>query len=196
MRPGSRLPERWFNRALWLVAILFACFLIGLGSLLVGDLPQVEQRFTLEQFLDRQKADPSAEALKQIRREQDDNRRQAAQAQLALDAARSASAAAQETFANWLKTRDATQRVDQDPGLVARTEQLDALKGAERAIEERLEGYDKASLDSSELHIAAVAWKIGDELDEEYKSREECEAPHERPIAGMTPLDEEPSGHG
>ena len=164
MSTGGRLPERWFNRALWLVAILFAVFLVGFGSLVVGDLPQVEQRFTLDEFLDRQKADPSAEALRQIRREQEDTRRAAAQTQLALDAARAASAAAQETFANWLKTRDATQRVDQDPGLISRTERLDALKAAERTIEVRLEALDKTTLDLSEREARQVS------LDEELRS--------------------------
>jgi predicted RNA-binding Zn-ribbon protein involved in translation (DUF1610 family) len=154
VRSGKRLSERWFNAVLWLVALIFAGFLIGLGSLVVGDLPQAEQRFTLEDFLDKERAGASDAALRQIRREQDDNRRQTEQARLALEAARSASAAARETFANWLKTRDATQRVDQDPGLVARTERLDALKAAERAVEERLEGLDGVRLDLSQRQAA------------------------------------------
>ncbi|WP_375466218.1 zinc ribbon domain-containing protein [uncultured Methylobacterium sp.] len=154
MRSGSRLSERWFNLALWLIAVVFAGFLIGLGSLAVGDLPQVEHHDTLDAFLDRDRAGPAADALKQTRRAQEDNRRQGEQAQLALDAARAASAAARETFANWLRTRDATQRVDQDPGLVARTQQLDALKAAERGIEERLEALAKAGLDLSEQEAA------------------------------------------
>ncbi len=150
MKPGVRPSERWLKRALWLVALAFAGFLIGLGSLLEGDLPQVERSFTLDQFLDHSKADPSAAALKQIQQAEEDNQRQAAEAQLALNAARSASASEQQTFANWLKTRDATQRVDQDPGLIARTQHLDALKAAERTIEERLEGYEKTGLVLSE----------------------------------------------
>jgi predicted RNA-binding Zn-ribbon protein involved in translation (DUF1610 family) len=148
------LSERWFNRALWLVAIVFACFLIGLGGLVVGDLPQVEQQVRVETYLDRERADPSAEVLRRIRRDREDNRRAADQAGLELEAARAASGAARETFANWLKTRDATQRVDQDPGLVQRTEQLDALKAAERAIETRLEDLARAGLDLSNRETA------------------------------------------
>ena len=83
--------------------------------------------------------------------------REAAQVGLALDAARSASASAQETFANWLRTRDATQRVDQDPGLVARTQGLDALKAAERTIEERLEGLSRGALELSERESAQAS---------------------------------------
>lgn len=154
MTSGTRSSERWFNRALWLVALVFAGFLVSLGSLVVGDLPAVERRYALEQFLDRDRAGPSAEALAAIRRDRQENRRRADQAGLALEAARSASAAAQETFANWLKTRDATQRVDQDPGLVARTERLDALKAAERTIETRLEDLTRDELALSEREDA------------------------------------------
>ncbi|MDP4006003.1 zinc ribbon domain-containing protein [Methylobacterium sp. NEAU K] len=154
MRAGSRLSERWFTRALWLVALLFAGFLIGLGSLIVGDLPQVEQRYTLGQFLDTDQARASADILKQIRRDQDDNRRRIEQERLALEAAQAASEGARETFANWLKTRDATQRVDQDPGLIARTLQLDTLKDAERAVEERLAALARTGLDLSEREAA------------------------------------------
>lgn len=154
MAAGTRLSERWFNAALWLVALLFAVFLIGLGSLVVGDLPQVEHHATLEQFLDREPARASADALKQVRREQDDARRQTDETQLALDAARSATEAARETFANWLKTRTATQRVDQDPGLVSRTEGLEQLKMAERVVEERLEGLNRTALELNERETA------------------------------------------
>jgi hypothetical protein len=154
MGSGTRLSERWFNRALWVVALLFAGCLIGLGSLVVDDLPEVEQPFTLEQFLDHSQADAATDALAEIHRAQDDNRRRTAQAQLALEAARTASANAQATFANWLKTRDATQRVDQDPGLVARTEKLDELKAAERTLEEQMAALAKTDLDLTEREAA------------------------------------------
>ncbi len=150
MGSALRLSERWFRLALWLVALVFAGFLIGLGSLLVDDLPHVERRFTLEQFLDRPQDEAAASALKQTRRAQEDNRRKTAEARLALDAARAATAAEQASFANWLKTRNATQRVDQDPGLVERTQRLDSLKAAERAIEEQLEAIDRSRLTLTE----------------------------------------------
>ena len=147
LRSSTRLSERWFNIALWAIAVVFAIFLVGLGSLLVGDLPQAEQRYTLESFLPPEPAASIREALKRIRADQEDNTRRTQEAQLALDAARSASNAARETFGNWLRTRDATQRVDQDPGLVARTEQLDTLKAAERTMEERLDALARSGLD-------------------------------------------------
>lgn len=65
-----------------------------------------------------------------------------------------------------MQTPDATQRVDQDPGLVARTEQLDRLKAGERAVEEQLDDRNRSMLAladqetaqrriDQDLHVAA-----------------------------------------
>ena len=42
MSKSLRLSEQWFNRGLWVIALVFAGFLIGLGNVIVGDLPQVD----------------------------------------------------------------------------------------------------------------------------------------------------------
>ena len=60
MSKSLRLSEKWFRRGLWLVALVFASFLIGLGGTLVGDLPQVETPLQLDDFMDR----PAADALR------------------------------------------------------------------------------------------------------------------------------------
>jgi len=36
MSKALRLSEKWFHRGLWLVALVFASFLIGLGGTIVG----------------------------------------------------------------------------------------------------------------------------------------------------------------
>ena len=38
MSKALRLSEKWFHRGLWVVAFVFAGFLIGLGGTIVGDL--------------------------------------------------------------------------------------------------------------------------------------------------------------
>ena len=53
MSKALRLSEKWFRRGLWLVALVFASFLIGLGGTVVGDLPKVEAPLQLDDFLDQ-----------------------------------------------------------------------------------------------------------------------------------------------
>ena len=53
MSKALRLSEKWFRRGLWLVALVFASFLIGLGGTIVGDLPKVETPLTVDDFLAR-----------------------------------------------------------------------------------------------------------------------------------------------
>ncbi len=47
-----RLTEKWMHRGLWLVAFVFAGFLIGLGGTVVGDLPKVEKQLSLDDYMD------------------------------------------------------------------------------------------------------------------------------------------------
>src|SRR5688572_2535373 len=57
MSKALRLSEKWFRRGLWLVAVVFAGFLIGLGGTVVNDLPKVEKPLVIDDFLDRPAAD-------------------------------------------------------------------------------------------------------------------------------------------
>ena len=59
MSKSLRLSEKWFRRGLWLVALVFAGFLIGLGSTIVGDLPRVEKQLQVDDFIDRAQAEPA-----------------------------------------------------------------------------------------------------------------------------------------
>lgn len=137
MSRGVRWSERWFQRALWLVAVLFALFLNGLGGLIVNDLPRVEGTLSREQFIDPQ-------ALARIRAAQQSqqdalqaNADALQQARLQFKVAQSNTAAAMQTFSNWLATRHVTAQAAQDPVLIRRTRELDALKSTELAARQR-----------------------------------------------------------
>ena len=43
---SNRQPEKWFRRLLWVVALIFAGFLIGLGGKIVADLPFIKPEET------------------------------------------------------------------------------------------------------------------------------------------------------
>ncbi|MCS6997148.1 MAG: serine endopeptidase [Casimicrobiaceae bacterium] len=141
MSKGLRFSEKWFRRGLWLIALVFAGFLIGLGGLIVADLPKVETALTLERFLDPQ-ADAVKARLKAIDAEARPLAERREQAAGALERARAEVRAAQASLQNWLATRSATQRSEQDPEVIQRTQGLDALKAKEREAERALEALD------------------------------------------------------
>ena len=150
MSKALRLSEKWFRRGLWVVAVVFAGFLIGLGGTIVGDLPKVEQRATLDDFMDRAVAEKARQTVKDATRAGQDAREALEQAQLKLKIAQADSQAARETFGNWLATRRATERPEQDRELIDRTARLDTLKAAERGAQAAVQAQQQAALDASQ----------------------------------------------
>ena len=155
MSKALRLSEKWFRFGLWIVAFVFASFLIGLGGTVVENLPKVEHRVTLENFIDK----PAAERLRAELRTLQEKRQIAQDAndqqQLKLNAARANSAAARDTFSNWLATRHATKRPEQDAELIERTQALDELKIIERKALADVERQQQNLLDSRQAEERA-----------------------------------------
>ncbi len=152
-----RLSEKWFHRALWLVAFVFASFLVGLGGALIGDLPSVEQHQTLDDFMDPAQTPALRQTVKDAQRAEHDAAQALSQAQLKLQVARADNQAARETFNNWLATRHATARAAQDDELVARTAQLDKLRQTEREALTVVESSKQSQLDSRQAQARAQA---------------------------------------
>jgi hypothetical protein len=133
---------------LWIVAFVFASFLIGLGGTVVENLPKVEHRVTLEDFIDKQAAAALRAELRALQEERQVAQDAHDQAQLKLNAARANSAAARDTFSNWLATRQVTKRPEQDVELIERTQALDELKILERKALADVERQQQRLLDS------------------------------------------------
>lgn len=157
MSKSLRLSEKWFRRGLWLVAFLFAWFLTGLGSTIVGDLPQVEQERTLDDFMDPQRTPELRRTIDVARRDAEEAQAALEQAQLRHQTAQASNRAARETFSNWLATRQATRRPDQDDELMARTQELDQLRLAERKALAEIERQRQAALDARQAQSGAQA---------------------------------------
>jgi predicted RNA-binding Zn-ribbon protein involved in translation (DUF1610 family) len=157
MSKGLRLTQKWMQRGLWLVAFAFAAFLIGLGGQVVENLWAVEKPLEIEQFIDpvAHKQITAAQELAEKNTEAAKSRRD--QAAQKLEVAKSNSALAQETFNNWAATRSATMRPDQDPELITRTRDLDAVQAAERIARAAVEVEDQALLDASQAGARANA---------------------------------------
>jgi hypothetical protein len=166
LRKSERVPEKVFTIAMWVVSVVFAGFLIGLGNLVLGDLPRVETNLSQEQFLDQA-------ALARLRGQQTDldsklsgidSKLQVAR--LALEQTQKESNNAQDVFDTWVRTRVATSNPDQDPELIARTRVVEAVKAKERVAQQALDRLDSerltleqrrdsASIEQSNLNEAA-----------------------------------------
>ncbi|GAB3628468.1 serine endopeptidase [Pandoraea terrae] len=157
MAQARRLPETWFRRGLWLIAILFALFLIGLGGLVVDRLPGVAPAPTLESFIDKSRADAADAAIKTAQKRLEDTEASLETARLQLKARRTAYQGGRETFDNWVATRTATALASQDAELLSRTRELDALKSAERTSQEAVDALETQRLNGQRALQAARA---------------------------------------
>ena len=175
MGKSLRLTEKWLRRGLWLVAIVFAGFLIGLGASVVGDLPKVEKQLSLDDFMDTAASTVVRDAIKNSAIALSDAESALEQALLKRNVAQADSTAARETFNNWLSTRRATQLADQDPELIARTRSLDTLKEKERAAGAAVEVQQQAALDARQTatrerrKLAAMEASAQVQLNAEYR---------------------------
>jgi hypothetical protein len=166
MLKSLRVPERLFQLAGWAVSVVFAGFLIGLGGQLVGELPGVDQRTTLEQFMDPVRTRRIAIARDSLRRQERDLSAAQDRARLTLTAASNAYRSRRESFDNWIATRVATTDPRQDPEVLRRTQELDQLKSGERTAQTEVERLDETRLrasqalqvqDEEEMRLATAA---------------------------------------
>jgi hypothetical protein len=142
------VPERLFRLAMWIVSLVFASFLIGLGGTIIGDLPQIEEPLTIDQFADAtalQRARAEIRRLGDAERDLTDRREQAS---LRLTAVGNAYQSARVAYSNWITTRNATTDPGQDAEVLQRTRQLDQLQASQREAQISLERIEKELLDA------------------------------------------------
>ncbi|WP_313075152.1 zinc ribbon domain-containing protein [Melaminivora sp.] len=155
MNKALRLSEKWFRRGLWLVAVVFAGFLIGLGGTIVGDLPRVEAPLELDDFLDQAQVQPLRSRAEAAQEAEQQAQTRLEQARLQHAKARGETIAAREAFDNWLAARSVTQRAEQDPEVLARTRQLDDLRAREQRAQQAAQAQEQALLDARQDAQAA-----------------------------------------
>ena len=135
MIKGVRVPERAYRIVLWVVSVIFAGFIICLGNLIIGDLPQVENPLSPDQFVEGKAAQAVRAELRQIETKRGAIDDRLAITRLQLEQAQKASTTGTETFQAWIATRGATESAAQNPEVIERTRALEALKGNERALQ-------------------------------------------------------------
>jgi predicted RNA-binding Zn-ribbon protein involved in translation (DUF1610 family) len=148
------VPERLFRLAMWIVSLVFASFLIGLGGTIIGDLPRIEEPLTIEQFADQSALQPARAQIQRLRdaeRELSDRREQAT---LQLTAVTNAYQSARSAYSNWITTRTATTDPTQDVEVLKRTRQLDELQARQREVQVAFERIEKDLLDARQALAA------------------------------------------
>jgi hypothetical protein len=146
MSKGLRLSEKWFQRGLWLIAFVFAGFLIGLGRLVVDDLPKVEKPISAESFMDPVRLGQSRASLHSDDSALQENHDSLNTAELNAQHATEATQAEQASFDNWVATRAATEQTSQNGELVRRTQKLDGVKAEERQLQQKQDALESSRL--------------------------------------------------
>ena len=173
-----RLTARWFQRALWLLAVIFAWFLIGLGGLIVGDLPRVAQSLSQDQFMPQ----PATQQQRALIEAQQRAQRQAVeareQARLVAKARADDLNAARASFSAWVSTRRATGLADQDAELVARTRNLETLQAAALAAQQKVRSEDarvlanEQTISNARQRLDTFAQAARQRYDSAYRARQ------------------------
>ena len=146
MFKALRVPERVFSLTMWVLSLAFAGFLIGLGGKLVGDLPRLDDRLSLEQFADQAaltKVRTEVARLSKVEREVGEHNERA---RLDNQAAANAYQSAREAYGNWLAARTATTDPAQDPEVIKRTHALDVLQSQQRQAQAAMEAINSEAL--------------------------------------------------
>jgi len=142
---------------LWLVAFVFAGFLIGLGNQVVDNIIYLAPVPAAEHFLDPAKAGPLQAASRQAKEAREEADSALEQAQQKHNVAQANTKSAREAFDNWIATRQATARPDQDAELIARNRELDKLVAAERAALAAVQTQEQVALDAKQAQEKADA---------------------------------------
>lgn len=146
MSKSLRLSEKWFRRGLWIVAIVFAGFLTGLGNTVVRHLPRVEATVSLDQFMPPE-TPRLRERLREANKAEAEVNRSVEQVRQQHGVAAADSRTAADSLAAFLATRQVTSRPEQDPEVIARREAVEAAKRTERQALALVEVRQKEQLD-------------------------------------------------
>jgi hypothetical protein len=148
MFKSLRVPEGVFRLLMWVVSLVFAGFLIGLGGRIIADLPRLETPLALDQFADQAALTSARADIGQLETQVRELTDQREQAGLTFTAVSNAYQSARARYTNWIQTRTATTDPRQDPEVLARTRELDKLKASEREAQAAVERLDKELLDA------------------------------------------------
>lgn len=136
---SNRRTEKWFRFGLWVLAVVFASFLIGLGSKVVDDLPKVENTHEWYDYADPSVYRPLMDKKGVLEKAIAQKDNELSQATLALEEQQSQTTTAKHRFDASLGTRTASEQVSQNERVFERTQEYDELMVKEQAFEQQVQ---------------------------------------------------------
>lgn len=158
----NRRTEKWFRRGLWLLAVVFASFLIGLGGKIVNDLPKVENNYPISHYVVDQEQYRSLTTQKaNLEKQLAEHERALEQAELGLEKQKNETQSLREKYIASLATRKVTEEKLQNEKVFERTAEYEQLIAKEREWEKRVEHIRQQKLDT-EQNISHVSGSLNE----------------------------------
>lgn len=154
MLSPSRGPERLVRLGQWLIALLFAYFLIQVGGSLIADLPLISRRPPQERFLNPARVGQLEQQLQPLQQRRDRLQGEIERLTERQLLAGEATAREQTSFDNWRAARSATEQSQQNPEVIARARQLDGLLRQEQQLRAQRSQLE-ADLQRAQADLAA-----------------------------------------
>ncbi len=139
---SRRLPEKIFQIILWVITLFFSAFLIGLGELVIRDLPKVSDIPSFDSYKS-QELRVLEEKQKLLTMKLQEMRNQLSKDRIELENLQTRYAEEKQSFENWIATRTATGNKDQNEKVVERTQKLDQLKNEISRQSQAIERHEK-----------------------------------------------------
>jgi len=130
MSTSSRLTEKWINRGLWLISVVFGAFLIGLGNLIVRDLPKVQDYPQRNTYIDQNKYDQLNNTIKQKDKVISDAQSELQNENQKFYKLQDKYYQSKDSYDNWIAARSSTQDQSQNPEVLNRTRDLEKQQEA------------------------------------------------------------------
>ncbi len=136
-------PEKLFAFSMWLVSLVFAAFLIGLGGKIIADVPSTTKPISAESFTNQTVMRDARNRLSLAEDTQRKLEPQLTEARGVAAARQTDYVTAQNANRNWLATRSVTSTnpdaVRQDGELLRQTKELETLSAALREAQVKVE---------------------------------------------------------
>lgn len=169
MLSPSRGPERLIRFGQWLIALLFAYFLIQVGASLIADLPLLAAPPRLERYLDQARLGRLQGELSPLNSERERLQGELLALQRREQEAREAYDTDKTSFENWRSARSATEQSAQNPEVIRRVRQLDGQLEQQRRLGGERRGLE-SELRTLEQRIASPQQQL-DQLQAEAQRR-------------------------